>query len=106
MNLRSGVGEQFAVQSLKRIENKFSLSEQFIFFMTHIGIEIGGTKIQIVAGDAAGFIKERHRLVADRVRGGRAFENKLRQFYPHSLPRITPYRSESDLEGQSITKPD
>ena len=82
MNLRSGVGEQFAVQSLKRIENKFSLSEQFIFFMTHIGIEIGGTKIQIVAGDAAGFIKERHRLVADRVRGGAGIREQIAAVLP------------------------
>jgi len=35
-----------------------------------IGIEIGGTKIQVVAGDASAFIQERRRFAVDR-KGGR-----------------------------------
>jgi glucokinase len=37
---------------------------------TYIGIEIGGTKLQIVAGDADGTIRRRWRATADRTGGG------------------------------------
>lgn len=37
---------------------------------TSLGIEIGGTKLQIVAGDGAGRITRRWRAAADRARGG------------------------------------
>jgi glucokinase len=35
-----------------------------------IGIEIGGSKLQLVRGDAEGRIQQRHRLPVDRQRGG------------------------------------
>ena len=45
--------------------------------MSHIGIEIGGTKIQIVAGNADGTFLERHRLAADRARGGAGIREQI-----------------------------
>src|SRR5688572_17381833 len=35
-----------------------------------LGIEIGGTKLQIVLGDALGHISKRYRATVDRARGG------------------------------------
>ena len=43
-----------------------------------IGIEIGGTKLQIVAGDAAGRIARRWRAVVDRRRGGPGIQEQIR----------------------------
>jgi glucokinase len=37
---------------------------------TYLGIEIGGTKLQIVAGDGDGRITRRWRATVDRERGG------------------------------------
>lgn len=44
----------------------------------YLGIEIGGTKLQIVAGDATGRIVRRWRADADRVRGGPGICEQLR----------------------------
>jgi glucokinase len=43
-----------------------------------LAIEIGGTKLQIVAGDATGKITRRWRAAADRVRGGPGICEQLR----------------------------
>ncbi|NDD39632.1 MAG: ROK family protein, partial [Verrucomicrobia bacterium] len=37
---------------------------------TFLGIEIGGTKLQLVAGDADARITARQRFTVDRARGG------------------------------------
>ncbi|MEY4326390.1 MAG: hypothetical protein RIS24_2561, partial [Verrucomicrobiota bacterium] len=55
--------------------------------MTHIGIEIGGTKIQIVAGDASGTFLERHRLEADRARGGAGIREQIASVIPGLMDR-------------------
>lgn len=55
--------------------------------MSHIGIEIGGTKIQIVAGNADGTILERHRLVADRARGGAGIREQIASVVPGLMAR-------------------
>ena len=55
--------------------------------MNHIGIEIGGTKIQIVAGKADGSILERHRLAADRARGGAGIREQIASVVPGLLAR-------------------
>ena len=39
---------------------------------TFLGIEIGGTKLQIVQGDSAGAITKRWRATVDRERGTKA----------------------------------
>ena len=55
--------------------------------MTHIGIEIGGTKIQIVAGGADGTFLERHRLAADRARGGAGIREQIAAVVPGLMAR-------------------
>src|SRR5215208_4526741 len=45
---------------------------------SHLGIEIGGTKLQIVQGDAAGTIRRRWRATVDRQRGGPGILDQLR----------------------------
>lgn len=55
--------------------------------MTHIGIEIGGTKIQIVAGGADGTFLERHRLAADRARGGAGIREQIASVIPGLMAR-------------------
>jgi glucokinase len=55
--------------------------------MSHIGIEIGGTKIQIVAGNADGTFLERHRLAADRARGGAGIREQIAAVVPGLMAR-------------------
>jgi glucokinase len=43
------------------------------------GIEIGGTKIQIVTGTPDGTIHEQYRLAVDRVRGARGIQESIEQ---------------------------
>jgi glucokinase len=45
---------------------------------TYVGIEIGGTKLQIVAGDVDGTIRRRWRASADRAGGGAGICRQLR----------------------------
>ena len=45
----------------------------------YLGIEIGGTKLQIVQGDAAGGIQRRWRTTVDRQRGGPGILERLRE---------------------------
>ncbi|MBI1176591.1 ROK family protein [bacterium] len=49
-----------------------------------IGIEIGGTKLQLVAGDAGGRIIDRRRFVVEKVRGGEG----IREQIAHALPEL------------------
>ena len=55
--------------------------------MSHIGIEIGGTKIQLVAGNADGTFLERHRLAADRARGGAGIREQIASVVPGLMAR-------------------
>jgi glucokinase len=57
--------------------------------MSHIGIEIGGTKIQIVAGNADGTFLERHRLAADRARGGAGIREQIASVVPGLMSRLS-----------------
>lgn len=45
---------------------------------TYLGIEIGGTKLQIIAGDEAGRLLERARLEVDRTKGGAGIRDQMR----------------------------
>jgi glucokinase len=47
-----------------------------------LGIEIGGTKLQLVAGDAGGRIIDRHRLQVDQARGGAGIREQIAQALP------------------------
>ncbi len=52
---------------------------------TLLGIEIGGTKLQIVRGTSAGDITERHRFQVDRERGAEG----IREQIATALPELT-----------------
>jgi len=49
-----------------------------------IGIEIGGTKLQLVAGDASGLITDRVRVQVDKYRGGPGIRDQI----AHALPGL------------------
>jgi len=50
--------------------------------MTTLGIEIGGTKLQLVAGTAQGSILERRRLQVDRTSGGEGIRKEIAAHLP------------------------
>jgi len=50
-----------------------------------LGIEIGGTKLQLALGDAAGNITERRRLTVDSARGAAGIREQIQQ----ALPELT-----------------
>ncbi|QJW90716.1 ROK family protein [Spirosoma taeanense] len=52
----------------------------------HVGIEIGGTKLQLVTSDASGQITQRFRYVIDPARGAAGILNQLEQTL-HQLPQ-------------------
>jgi glucokinase len=49
---------------------------------TFIGIEIGGTKLQLVAGDGSGQILRRWRVSVDPTKAGSGIRNQLQQLLP------------------------
>jgi glucokinase len=51
-----------------------------------VGIEIGGTKLQIVTGDANCKILSRHRLAVDRVQGGAGIRRQIETTLAKILP--------------------
>jgi glucokinase len=53
--------------------------------MDTLGIEIGGTKLQLVLGDAAGQIKERRRLIVNSARGAVGIRQQIEQILPELL---------------------
>ncbi|MBI5773966.1 MAG: ROK family protein [Verrucomicrobia bacterium] len=57
-----------------------------------IGIEIGGTKLQLVAGGADGIIRERRRFDVERARGGEGIREQIAQALPE-LARATKPRA-------------
>lgn len=48
----------------------------------YLGIEIGGTKLQVVVGDAEGRIHDRHRFVVDRDRGAEGIREQIKSVVP------------------------
>ena len=50
-----------------------------------LGIEIGGTKLQLVLGDAAGKICERRKLAVDRERGAAGIREQIERALPELL---------------------
>jgi glucokinase len=46
---------------------------------SYLGIEVGGTKLQIVAGDGAGTIHERRRFSVDRAAGAPGIQAQIKQ---------------------------
>jgi glucokinase len=52
-----------------------------------LGIEIGGTKLQIVVGDARAKILSRHRLAVDRQQGAAGIRRQIKATLAEILPR-------------------
>ena len=57
---------------------------------SHIGIEIGGTKLQLVAGDASGRIVDRRRLDVDKARGGAGIRDQIARALPELVAKHRP----------------
>jgi glucokinase len=57
---------------------------------TTLGIEIGGTKLQLVAGDERGAILERCRFEVDRATGGEGIRRQIAAALPALLQRHQP----------------
>jgi hypothetical protein len=57
---------------------------------SYLGIEIGGTKLQIVRGDPAGQILERRRFTVDVPRGGAGIREQLERTLPELLAMARP----------------
>lgn len=58
--------------------------------MTVLGVEIGGTKLQVVAGDASGRIVDRQRFAVDRAAGGDGIRGQLARALPDFASRHAP----------------
>ena len=55
-----------------------------------IGIEIGGTKLQLVAGGADGIIHERRRFTVDRARSGEGIREQIAAALPELVRAVKP----------------
>src|ERR1044072_1511921 len=58
--------------------------------MTLLGIEIGGTKLQIVTGDASAHILERRRLAVDPGGSGAGIREQIRATLAELIPATKP----------------
>ncbi len=56
----------------------------------YLGIEIGGTKLQIVVGDASAHILERHRFTIEAERGGDGIREQIHACLGELIPQHTP----------------
>src|SRR2546421_11359128 len=57
---------------------------------SRLGIEIGGTKLQIVAGDGAARIIERRRLPVDRAKGAAGIREQIKAALGELIPATKP----------------
>src|SRR5438132_10207834 len=58
--------------------------------MKLLGLEIGGTKLQIVVGDGSAKIIDRRRLVIDRARRGGGIREQIRETLAELIPEAKP----------------
>ncbi len=58
--------------------------------MNRLGIEIGGTKLQLVAGEESGRIVARRRLVVDKARGGEGIRAQIAAALPELINEFKP----------------
>jgi glucokinase len=56
----------------------------------YIGIEIGGTKLQIVVGDDSAMILERHRFKVDRQQGAEGIRKQIQETLGRIVPSVKP----------------
>ena len=57
---------------------------------TYLGIEIGGTKLQLVVGDADARVAERRRLTVDKARGGAGIREQIASALPALMELAKP----------------
>src|SRR6266498_4434343 len=55
-----------------------------------IGLEIGGTKLQIVVGDESAKIIDRRRLIIDRAKRGGGIREQIRETLAELIPEVRP----------------
>jgi len=55
-----------------------------------LGIEIGGTKLQLALGDEAGAIRERRRLAVEKARGASGIREQIEQALPDLIRKDKP----------------
>jgi glucokinase len=55
-----------------------------------LGIEIGGTKLQIVVGDDSAKIVERHRFTVDRAQGAKGIRRQIEETLTRLVPTVKP----------------
>src|SRR5205814_8532440 len=58
--------------------------------MNFLGIEIGGTKLQMVVGDETAKIVERRRFIVDRARGGGGIREQIKPALAEWIPASKP----------------
>jgi len=58
--------------------------------MNFLGIEIGGTKLQMVVGDETAKIVERRRFIVDRARGGAGIREQMQVVLLDLIPALRP----------------
>ena len=58
--------------------------------MNRLGIEIGGTKLQLVTGESSGRIFARRRLMVDKARGGEGIREQIAAALPELLREFQP----------------
>jgi glucokinase len=56
----------------------------------YLGIEIGGTKLQLVVGDGTATIQERHRFAVDKAKGSDGIRDQIKAALPELLGRVQP----------------
>ena len=56
----------------------------------YLGIEIGGTKLQLVAGDDAARITARVRLTVEKSRGGAGIREQIQHALPNLMTEASP----------------
>ena len=57
---------------------------------TYVGIEIGGTKLQLVLGDAQGQIIQRRKLAVDQTKGAAGIRNQIEATLPQLIGHQSP----------------
>src|SRR3954469_24204738 len=57
---------------------------------TFLGLEIGGTKLQLVAGDAQGKIRDRRKLSVDRESGAGGIRVQIERSLPELIQQHKP----------------
>ena len=70
--------------------------------MTFLGLEIGGTKLQIIVGDQSSKILERRRLLVERRRGGAGIREQIKETLSQLIPAAQPAAVGVGLDRKSV----